>query len=244
MPLPIGMIRNWAGPQGVPWRWKGIQKASGQMYKKDRRTAAWFFLSFLCLEILLLTGRASISNAAGGNPMEGREQKLRIFREKREKFFKEDSHSPLREKDKKEFRGLHYYPIDLSYSMVVPVVRYPVEPKPLYVNLLTNKGVEKKYVKYGRFKFRWTGKEYALQIYRPLGGGELFLPFKDKTSETETYPNGRYLVIEEMPEGGVLIDFNRAYNPFCEYNERYTCTYAPEENWLGIPIRAGEKRFR
>jgi len=47
-----------------------------------------------------------------------------------------------------------------------------------------------------------------------------------------------------MPGGKVLIDFNRAYNPFCEYNNKYTCTFAPEDNWLGIAIRAGEKRFR
>ncbi len=216
------------------------------MYKEDRRASAWSLLLFLCLELLLLAGRPDISRAAVGttDPMENREEKLKIFREKKEQFFKEDFHSPLREKDKKHFKGLHYYPINLNYSMVGFIERYPVESKPLYVNLPTSKGQEKKYVKYGRFKFRWMGKEYTLQIYRPLGGGELFLPFKDKTSDTETYPNGRYLIIEPMPEGRVLIDFNRAYNPFCEYDERYTCTYPPQENWLGIPIRAGEKRFR
>jgi len=215
------------------------------MYKNESRVTAWFLLSFLCLELFLLAGRPTISTAADRrDPMEDREEQLRIFREKREQFFREDSHSPLREKGKKLFQGLHYYPIDLHYSMVGPIERYPVEPKPLYANLPTSKGGEKKYAKYGRFKFRWMGKEYTLQIYRPLGEGELFLPFKDRTSETETYPKGRYLVIERMPEGRVLIDFNRAYNPFCEYNDRYTCTYAPEENWLGIPIRAGEKRFR
>ena len=62
------------------------------------------------------------------------------------------------------------------------IEKYPTEPKPIYVNLPTNKEREKKYVKYGRFKFKLEGKEYILQIYRPLGGGELFLPFKDKTS--------------------------------------------------------------
>jgi uncharacterized protein (DUF1684 family) len=77
-----------------------------------------------------------------------------------------------------------------------------------------------------------------------LGEGEPFLPFGDKTSEADTYPKGRYLFIETMPGGKVLIDFNRAYNPFCEYNEKYTCTFAPEENRLVIAIRAGEKRFR
>jgi uncharacterized protein len=177
------------------------------------------------------------------NPLDQRGEKLKAFREKRDRFFKEDPHSPLKESDRKKFKGLFYYPIDLKYAMVGAIERYPTEPKPIYVTLPTNKETERRYVKYGRFKFKWEGKAYTLQIFRPLGGGELFLPFKDKTSETETYPKGRYLSIEPMPGGKVLIDFNRAYNPFCQFNEKYTCPYAPEENWFDILIRAGEKRF-
>ena len=176
--------------------------------------------------------------------MEKREEKLKAFREKKDQFFKEVSRSPLKEADRKRFKGLIYYPIDLRYAMVGLIEKYPTEPKPLYITLPTNKEVGRKYVKYGRFKFKWEGKEYTLQIYRPLGGGELFLPFKDKTSGTETYLRGRYLYIEPMPGGKVLIDLNRAYNPFCQFNEKYTCPFALEENWLPIEIRAGEKRFR
>ena len=176
--------------------------------------------------------------------MERREEKLRIFRGKRDLFFREDPYSPLKEADRKQFNGLLYYPINLQYAFIGSIERYPFEPKPIYANLPTNKGGEKKYVKYGRFKFKWDRKEFVLQIYRPLGGGELFAPFKDKTSETETYPKGRYLYIEPMPEGKVLIDFNRAFNPFCQFNEKYTCPFASEENRLDIAIRAGEMRFR
>ena len=176
--------------------------------------------------------------------MERREEKLKAFRANRDQFFREDAHSPLRESDRRKFKGLVYYPIDLKYAMVGVIERYPTEPKPIYVNLSTNKAREKKYVKYGKFRFKWEGKEYTLQIYRPLGGGELFLPFRDKTSGKETYPEGRYLYVEPMSGGKVLIDFNRAYNPFCEYSEKYLCPFAPEENWLPIEIRAGEKRFK
>lgn len=176
--------------------------------------------------------------------MERREEKLKIFREKRDRFFKEDPGSPLKESDRKKFKGLIYYLIDLKYAMIGSIEKYATEPKPLYITLPTNKKVERKYVKQCRFKFKWEGKEYVLQIYRPLGGGELFLPIKDKTSGTETYLKGRYLHIEPMPGGKVLIDFNRAYNPFCQFNEKYTCPFAQEENWLPIEIRAGEKRFR
>jgi uncharacterized protein (DUF1684 family) len=178
------------------------------------------------------------------DPMERREEKIKAFRARKDQFFREDPHSPLKEIDREKYRGLLYYPINLQYSMIGVIERYPAEPKPLYINLPTNKGKEKKYVKYGRFRFKWEEKEYVLQIYRPLGGGELFLPFKDKTSGKETYSEGRYLYIEPMPGGKVLIDFNRAYNPFCEYSEKYLCPFAPKENWLDTSIRAGEKRFR
>lgn len=103
--------------------------------------------------------------------MERREEKLKTFREKRDQFFKGDSPSPFKESDRKKFKGLLYYPIDLNYAMIGSIERYPAEPKPFYTHLPTSKGTEKKYVKYGRFKFSWIGKEYVLQIYRPLGGG-------------------------------------------------------------------------
>jgi hypothetical protein len=198
-----------------------------------------------CLCLMLFDARADLASLHDqGNPMERREEKLKAFREKRDRFFKEDSQSPLKESDRRKFKGLIYYPLDLKYAMVISIERYPIDPKPLYATLPTNKEMGRKYVKYGRFKFKWDGKEYVLQIYRPLGGGELFLPFKDKTSGTETYSEGRSLYIEPLPGGKVLIDFNRAYNPFCQYNEKYVCPFAPEENWLPIEIRAGEKRFR
>lgn len=176
--------------------------------------------------------------------MAQREEKIRTFRKERDRFFKEDDRSPLREDDRKGFKGLLYFPIDLKCAMTGSIETYPTEPKPLYVTLPTNKASGKKYVKYGRFKFKWETRDLTLQIYRPLGGGDLFLPFKDKTAGLETFSKGRYLFIEAMPGGGVLIDFNRAYNPFCQFNEKYTCPFATEENGLDFSIRAGEKRFR
>ena len=215
------------------------------MFRPGRKEWMRLLLSILCFAFFLFSERVDFAFADGvEDPVEQREEKLKGFREKRDKFFKEDAHSPLKEGDRKKFKGLLYYPIDLKYAMVGSIERYPTEPKPIYASLPTTRGNEKKYVKYGRFKLKWEGKEHVLQIYRPLGEGELFLPFKDKTSETETHKDGRYLYIEQMPGGKVLIDFNRAYNPFCEYNEKYTCPLASKENWLDIPIRAGEKRFR
>lgn len=175
----------------------------------------------------------------------GREEQLKFFRQKRDFFFREDPHSPLPEKIKKNFKGLDYYPIDLRYA-VTGVIEKPTSHgnQTIYVNLPTNKGKDRKYVRYGRFRFRLDGRQFVLFIFRPLGAGELFLPFKDLTSERDTYRLGRYLFIEPLPDGRVLVDFNRAHNPFCAYNEKFTCPFAPPENWLDIEIRAGEKRFR
>ena len=69
----------------------------------------------------------------------------------------------------------------------------------------------------------------------------LFVPFMDLTSGSETYPAGRYLDLDRTRTGIYLIDFNRAYNPYCYYNPTYDCPYPPRANRLQVPIRAGEK---
>jgi uncharacterized protein (DUF1684 family) len=103
----------------------------------------WFLVFFLCSCLFLIVEKAGRSFADGdNNPMDRREEKLRIFREKRDQFFKEDPHSPLKESGRKRFKGLCYYPVDLHYAMIGSIERYPTEPKPLYANLSTNKGKE------------------------------------------------------------------------------------------------------
>ncbi len=198
----------------------------------------------LLLSLLLGGLSHALSPLEKEDPTERRAERLLSFREKRDRFFKEDSRSPLKEPDRKHFKGLSYFPIDLAYAIVGTIDGYAQEPRPTYVTLPTNKGTGKRYVRYGRFRFRLDGRDYVLQVYRPLGETELFLPFKDRTSGAESHADGRYLFVEHVPAGKVLIDFNRAYNPFCEYNEKYTCPLPLQENWLPIPVRAGEKRFR
>ncbi|MBW7959778.1 MAG: DUF1684 domain-containing protein [Candidatus Promineofilum sp.] len=34
------------------------------------------------------------------------------------------------------------------------------------------------------------------------------------------------------------------YYPFCAYSPYYSCPLPPRENWLTVPIRAGEKDYR
>jgi uncharacterized protein (DUF1684 family) len=212
--------------------------------RPDLRRIGSFAGSFIFF--LFFAGALPLLSAEVGtnDPLYQREEKIKAFRTKRNHFFKDDPRSPLKEDARKGFKGLIYYPIDLKYVITGFIETYSTTPKPIYVNLPTNRGKDRKYVKYGRFRFELDGKKYVLHLYRPLGEEEVFLPFKDKTSGRETYPHGRYLFIETLSDGRVLIDFNRAYNPFCEYNEKFTCPFAPPENWLDTEIRAGEKRFQ
>jgi uncharacterized protein len=69
----------------------------------------------------------------------------------------------------------------------------------------------------------------------------LFVPFADMTTGTDTYAAGRYLDLHPTSTGYYAIDFNRAYNPYCAYNSTYECPYPPPSNRLKLPIRAGEK---
>jgi uncharacterized protein (DUF1684 family) len=40
-----------------------------------------------------------------------------------------------------------------------------------------------------------------------------------------------------------LIDFNKAYNPYCAYNPKYSCPVVPIANHLETEVMAGEKSF-
>ena len=71
-------------------------------------------------------------------------------------------------------------------------------------------------------------------------GHGYFLPFRDATSGKETYGAGRYLDVPRGENGQVVVDFNYAYSPYCAYGDAYSCALPPRENWLTVPIEAGE----
>jgi uncharacterized protein (DUF1684 family) len=96
----------------------------------------------------------------------------------------------------------------------------------------------------GTLEFRLDGQPMSLGALAPAGQPiqSLFVPFVDPTSESETYKAGRYLDLHPTSTGVYMVDFNRAYNPTCAYNEAYECPYPPPSNRLKVAIRAGEKR--
>jgi uncharacterized protein (DUF1684 family) len=162
--------------------------------------------------------------------------------------FKDATQSPLKDKDRKTFEGLDFYKFDSAYVVNAKLKRTP-DAKPFKMKTTTERRPD--YVQYGVITFTLKGKEYSLNIYQNLGLFEeegyedyLFLPFLDNTNGNGSYPGGRYTEAR-IPEGDtILIDFNTAYNPYCAYNDKYSCPIVPRANYLDLEIEAGVKAFK
>lgn len=117
-------------------------------------------------------------------------------------------------------------------------------------DMLTSKGEKKKFRRYGYLKFKLMGKHFKLPIYQSIRlmkmdkyKDYIFIPFTDLTSGNETYGGGRYIETT-IPKGKtVVLDFNYAFNPYCHYTTGYNCSIPPNENFLNIEIKAGEKTY-
>ena len=106
----------------------------------------------------------------------------------------------------------------------------------------TSTGDAQVYRQLGTLRFSVDDQPVTLTLFADEAGG-LFLPFADALAGRETYGAGRYLEPERLADGRVLVDFNLAYNPYCAYNDDWSCPLTPMENWLKVPIRAGERLF-
>lgn len=163
---------------------------------------------------------------------------LTDFRAQKDAFFLEDHHSPLTAEQKQLFKGLQYFDDNPELRIEVDLERFdPVD----HVQIQTNTGAVQTYERFGRFRFMVAGEEAELTVFRNDHG--YFLPFADALAGKETYGAGRYLEPEEIGDDRLVVDFNLAYNPYCAYNENWSCPITPPENRISLPIRAGEKNF-
>ena len=170
------------------------------------------------------------------------------FVRQRDVLFGEHPQSPLTAEQRAAFHGLDYFDYDPRLR-VVGRVDGNVEPAEFTVMLETD-GL----FRYGRFAtvhFEILGQAAQLSLFWVHGyGGGLVLPFRDATSSAQTFGSGRYLYDTikgadlGAAEDNILLDFNFAYNPSCAYNALWSCPLAPHENWLTIPINAGEQEFQ
>jgi uncharacterized protein (DUF1684 family) len=140
-----------------------------------------------------------------------------------------------------EYKGLNYFPPDLSYRFELPLT---ANPKPETVIIMSTRGNQRHAERVGWFEFLVGQTPCRLEAVRLLepgvGEDELGIFFRDATTGKESYPLGRYVDVKKLANGRYLLDFNLAYNPACAFSDHYNCPIPPKGNTLAVPIRAGE----
>lgn len=162
--------------------------------------------------------------------------------------FKDASKSPLKKKDLKKFKGLDFFKFDSTFVVKAVLKRTP-ETKWFKMKTTTSRESEERV--FGILMFELKGQSFQLNVYQgkelmTTEGYEdyLFLPFLDDTNGDTTYGGGRYIDLRIPEENEIEIDFNKAYNPYCAYNEKYSCPIVPRENYLPLKVEAGVKAFK
>lgn len=183
--------------------------------------------------------------AAFGAQAQSFTEQTNQHRKKYKDEFLHSENSPLKAAD---LPYLQFYEADSSYRVEAKFEKV----KGKSFEMPTYSGMNKTYVKYGVLKFRLNGRRQKLTVYRSLSLQQLakykdylFIPFKDKTNGAETYGGGRYLDLKttDLKDGTCVLDFNKAYNPYCAYSTGYNCPIPPLNNHLAIAVPVGEKNF-
>lgn len=167
--------------------------------------------------------------------------RIEMDRSAKDEAFRTASDSPVPDTVKDTVLPLAYYPVDASYKVPATLRTFPDSPS---VMMLTSTGTQEEMVKVGQLEFILKGESLALSAFvsaATLQVNRLFVPFRDLTSGTLTYPAGRYLELDQTASGIYEVDFNVAFNPYCYYNPTYICPLPPPENRLDIAIEAGEQ---
>ncbi|MCX6231316.1 MAG: DUF1684 domain-containing protein [Bacteroidetes bacterium] len=174
-------------------------------------------------------------------------KQVQLVQQEMNHHFADSAKTPLTKEDFLQFKQLDFFPIDSFYCIKAKFVRTPDEiPFPMK----TTTSRMPMYVKYGEAYFELSGVKCRLNIYQNQDlikkegyQDYLFLPFTDATNGDESYGGGRYIDLKISADDIIIIDFNKAYNPYCAYNHKYSCPIPPSENNLSIEIKAGVKKF-
>ncbi|MDP3352459.1 MAG: DUF1684 domain-containing protein [Flavobacteriaceae bacterium] len=169
------------------------------------------------------------------------------FQDKLNKEYANPSSSPLKEEDLTSFEALDFFTADENFKVEAILELTPNDP---VFEMATTTDRKPLYKRFGIASFSLNGKEYKLNVYQNQQlildfeyRNYLFLPFTDVTNGHESYKGGRYIDLEIPSNNRLTIDFNKAYNPYCAYNSKYSCPVVPSENQLNIEIRAGVKAY-
>src|SRR5688500_18143280 len=134
------------------------------------------------------------------------ESRLEAFRRRKDEFFATDPHSPLTPEQKEEFSGLAYFPERPELALELPIDTTG-ESIGERLKIGTTDGQAKEFERAGRISFEVDGQAVTLTVFRKVGRGRYYLPFRDATAGEETYDVGRYLDPRARPDGTLVADF-------------------------------------
>lgn len=161
------------------------------------------------------------------------------------KFYLDSTTTPLAKGERKDFPGIHHFPINLKYRVEATLEKFDQKDTVIFPTSSTKM---KRYVKYAKANYKLDGKKHSLILYRmadnkrPEYAKHVFLPFTDLTSNNETYGGGRYIDLEMTDANTMIIDFNLCYHPYCAYSHNgWSCPIPPKENFVNAKIKAGVK---
>ena len=167
---------------------------------------------------------------------------LQQQRVQREASFRTAEWSPVPVEKRAGWDGLEYYPVDPKLRVQGPLIR---KVNGRRFEIVTTSGELRPCREIGWFVVDLGAGPEQLPVYELLDQGRqgenLFVPFADATTGTETYPAGRYLEVVQIDRGLYLLDFNTVYNPSCAYGGSFQCPVAPLESHLKAAVRAGER---
>jgi len=175
---------------------------------------------------------------------ESYERMLRKNREQKNKDFKYGATSPLTDEQKQQFRTLNYFEPDETYK--VQAILTPLKNDSIFKYLTTTNEIRRFY-KYAYLNFSLQDKPQQLVLLKSAEANTpnyFFLAFKDLTNGTESYEGGRYIDVEQPKSTTLELDFNKAYNPYCAYNDLFSCPIPPSENQLTVRVLAGERNYK
>jgi uncharacterized protein (DUF1684 family) len=198
---------------------------------------------FIILAIAAISAIIYFSLSSSGSSREEYVAAILKDRSDKDEFMRSSDESPFIEKA--TFAGLKYFDPDPKYRVTARLV--PIENKKVVI-LGTSSGEEGRYLEYAWAEFELDGMQNRLLLLEVMAMGPtrglLFLAFADETSSEETYGSGRYLDVKKVPGASTMVlDFNKAYNPYCAYADQFSCPFPPKENILKVAIHAGEKNY-
>jgi len=191
--------------------------------------------------MLLVAGlAASACTSTPVDPQAAYVATLQQERAAKDEAFRRQIDQPIPLARQQTYLPLKYFPADPSYAVTASFTPAPARTP---LQMPTSTGQLRDMEQVGALTFTLRGRGMSLAAFVEAGDppNRLFVPFTDLTSGTETYPAGRYLELSRNATGIYTIDFNRAFHPYCYYNDSYDCPYPPPSNRLPIPVRAGEK---